>query len=438
MNSLATDTINKLDAKTATIGIVGLGYVGLPLIELYSLAGYPVVGFDVDQTKVQSLLDGESYIRHISPSAFINAIQTGTGRVTTEFKAVTECDAIILCVPTPLDEHREPDLSFVLGSLEMILPYLQKGQAVSLESTTYPGTTKEILEPKINASGFTVGDDVFLVYSPEREDPGNKSFTTQNIPKIVSGTTATCASVASALYKHVVVETVEVSSTAVAEMAKILENTYRAVNIAFVNELKQVAERMDIDIFEVIDAAATKPFGFTAFYPGPGLGGHCIPIDPFYLTWKAREYGITTRFIELAGEINTSMPDYVVERIMLALNNHSKAIKGSRLLILGAAYKKNVDDMRESPSMQLIEKLMKLGAHVDYSDPHVPTLPTMRKYDLSMSSVSISADMLSTYDCVVVSTDHDQFDWNTIRDHAPLIVDSRGRYKSNNDNIFRS
>lgn len=344
----------------------------------------------------------------------------------------------MLCVPTPLNKYREPDLSYVIGSLETLLPYLTKGQVLSLESTTYPGTTEEELLTRLSEQGFSIGEDFFLVYSPEREDPGNPDFDTHTIPKVVGGTTENCLELGEAFYSKVVVKVVPVSSTKAAEMTKILENTYRAVNIALVNELKIVADRMGIDIFEVIDAAATKPFGYKAFYPGPGLGGHCIPIDPFYLTWKAREYGLHTRFIELAGEINTSMPEYVLSKISSALNSSGKSINGANILLLGVAYKKNVDDMRESPSVELLDKLIELDANAVYSDPHVPVLPPMRMSSLHMSSVELTPETLADQDVVVVATDHDGFDWGVIEQHSKIIVDTRGVYSESKQNIVRA
>ena len=362
--------VNKLKSKKATIGVLGMGYVGLPLMLRYNVIGYDVLGFDVDQSKIEAIEKGESYIEHISGDAIAQAVENGM-RATTDFSEIANVDAIILCVPTPLNKYREPDLSYVLNTLESALPYLRAGQVVSLESTTYPGTTEEELLPRIESQGLKVGTDIFLVYSPEREDPGNKNFTTHTIPKVVGGHTPECLDVGTALYEQAIDQVVPVSSTKAAEMTKLLENIHRAVNIGLVNEMKIVADRMGIDIFEVVDAAATKPFGFTAYYPGPGLGGHCIPIDPFYLTWKAREYGVHTRFIELAGELNASMPDYVITKLMHGLNDHGLSLKGSRILILGIAYKKNVDDERESPCIEILDKLIKKGANVDYSDPHV-------------------------------------------------------------------
>src|SRR6056297_656744 len=359
--SAAEALIHRLATRQAVIGIVGLGYVGLPLVLTYAKAGYRVLGFAIDPGKVERLNRGESYIEHVPSSKVANAVQNGF-EATAEFQRAGEADALILCVPTPLDRHREPDLSFVVSTMESLAPHLRAGQVVSLESTTYPGTTDEEPLPRIEAQGWTVGQDVFLVYSPEREDPGNATFDTRSIPKVLGGHTPACLEVGTALYGHAIERLVPVSSTRAAEMTKLLENIHRAVTIGLVNEMKIVADRMGIDIFEVIDAAATKPFGFTAFYPGPGIGGHCIPIDPFYLTWKAREYGLHTRFIELAGELNRSMPEYVVSKLVEALNMHGKPVKGAKVMVLGISYKKNVDDMRESPSVALMEMLRDRGA----------------------------------------------------------------------------
>ncbi|MDH4229802.1 MAG: nucleotide sugar dehydrogenase [Nitrospirota bacterium] len=430
--------IEKLRRREAVIGVIGLGYVGLPLVRRYLDVGYKVRGFDVDPAKPAALHAGTRYIEHIDPAPLLAAVREGRLDATTEYGRVAECDAIILCVPTPLTEHREPDLSYVIGSAESVIPHMRPGQVLSLESTTYPGTTDEELLPRLEAAGFAVGTEVFLVYSPEREDPANPNFSTRTIPKVVGGVTAACLEVGVALYGQIIDTVVPVSSARAAEMTKILENTYRAVNIALVNELKLVAERMGVDIFEVIRAAATKPFGFTPFFPGPGLGGHCIPIDPFYLTWKAREYGVNTRFIELAGEVNTAMPTHVVERIAEALNDRGRAVRGARVLVLGVAYKKNVDDMRESPSVVIIEQLLGRGAHVEYADPHVPNIPPMRKHCLEMSATPLNSETLSHFDCVLVATDHDRFDWELIRLHAPLIVDARGRFVADGARIYRA
>jgi len=359
-------------------------------------------------------------------------------QVSCDFAKVTECDALILCVPTPLNRYREPDLSYVTSTVEALLPYLRKGQVLSLESTTYPGTTEEELLPRVESMGFDVGEDFFLVYSPEREDPGNPDFKTQTIPKICGGHTANCAEVGLALYSVAVDKVVMVSSTKVAEMTKLLENIHRAVNIGLVNEMKIVADKMGIDIFEVVDAAATKPFGFTPYYPGPGLGGHCIPVDPFYLTWKAREFGLHTRFIELSGEINAAMPQYVVNKLMDGLNRNSIALNGSKILILGVSYKKNVDDMRESPSVEIMELLVKKGAIVSYSDPHVLVFPKMREHEFELESEVLDSRNLGTFDAVVLVTDHDAFDYDLIKQHAKLLVDTRGKYRSPAQHIIKA
>lgn len=370
----------KFESKDAVIGVVGLGYVGLPLVLAYANAGLRAIGFDIDKSKEEALLAGETYIKHIPKEQIGEAIATGRLDATTDFSRVGECDALILCVPTPLDGHFEPDLSYVVKTIEAIVPHLREGQVISLESTTYPGTTDEELVTRVEDAGFTVGETLFVVYSPEREDPGNAQFAATNIPKVVGGATAGCLEAGVALYEAAFEEVVPVSSCKVAELAKLLENIYRAVNIGLVNELKVAADRMGIDIWEVIRAASTKPFGFSAFYPGPGLGGHCIPIDPFYLTWKAREYGVHTRFIELAGEVNRGMPDYVIHRTMEALNSRGKSVKGSRILLMGLAYKSNVDDMRESPTFALMDGFKRLGAEVSYFDPHVPVVGPTREH----------------------------------------------------------
>lgn len=429
--------IDSLNTKKAVIGIVGLGYVGLPLLMRYCDVGYKVVGFDIDHGKVEKLLNGKSYIEHIPDASVARAMAQGFD-ATTDFSRASEVDALILCVPTPLNKYREPDLSFVLNTVEALAPHMRKGQIVSLESTTYPGTTDEELLPRIEHFGHKVGEDIFLVFSPEREDPGNAHFTTNTIPKVCGGCTPNCLEAGLALYGQVIDQVVPVSSTRAAELTKLLENIHRAVNIGLVNEMKIVADKMGIDIHEVIRAAATKPFGFVAYYPGPGLGGHCIPIDPFYLTWKAREYGVHTRFIELAGEINSSMPDYVVAKITSALNAARKSVAGSRILVLGIAYKKNVDDMRESPSVELMERLRDQGAEISYSDPHIPVFPKMREHSFDLKSVPLTPEGLSSYDCVLLATDHDRFDYDMILQHAPLIVDSRGRYLEPADHIVKA
>lgn len=429
--------LEKIRSRQAVIGIVGLGYVGLPLMLRFAEVGYRVLGFDIDQGKVGQLNAGRSYIEHISASQIALARQAGF-EATTDFRRAGEADALILCVPTPLNKHREPDISFIIDTIESLAPYLRRGQLVSLESTTYPGTTDEELLPRIEARGLKVGEDAFLVFSPEREDPGNPNFSTRTIPKVCGGVTPACQEAGVALYASVIDQVVPVSSTRAAEMTKLLENIHRAVNIGLVNEMKIVSDRMGIDIHEVIRAAATKPFGFVPYYPGPGLGGHCIPIDPFYLTWKAREYGVHTRFIELAGEVNTSMPDYVVSKLSIALNAEQKSVKGSRILVLGIAYKKNVDDMRESPSVILMEKLRDLGAEVSYSDPHIPVFPKMREHTFDLSSVELTPASLAAYDCVLLATDHAKFDYAMIQAHSRLIVDSRGKYLEPHKNIVKA
>ncbi|HIJ83476.1 MAG: UDP-glucose/GDP-mannose dehydrogenase [Magnetococcales bacterium] len=435
---MKTEFLEKIRQRQSVIGVLGLGYVGLPLALRFLEEGFTVAGFDIDAKKIDKLERGESYIEHLPAQPFYEAIQKGTFWGTTDFSRIAKADAIILCVPTPLNRNREPDISFITGSMTSILPYLRPGQLLSLESTTYPGTTAEHIDPRVREKGLVIGKDFFVVYSPEREDPANAEFSTRTIPKVCGGTTAACLEAGVALYGAIIDRIVPVSSTAVAEMVKILENTYRSVNIALVNELKLVADRMDMDIFEIINAAATKPFGFKPFFPGPGLGGHCIPIDPFYLTWKAREYGLNTRFIELAGEVNTSMPDYVITKVTDALNDHGKAMRNAKILILGLAYKKNIDDVRESPSFVLLTRLMAKGAVVDYSDPHVAAIPPMRAYSIKKTSVAITKENLSGYDCVVVATDHDRFDWELIEQNSALIVDARGRFNTVKGRIIRA
>lgn len=430
-------SVDKFSSKEAVIGIVGMGYVGLPLMLRYNAIGYRVLGIDIDLGKVEKLNDGESYIEHISGGQILQARASGF-EATADFSRASECDALILCVPTPLNKYREPDMSFVINTADAIKPYLRAGQIVSLESTTYPGTTEEELLPRVQEGGLVVGEDIFLVYSPEREDPGNPNFETRTIPKVIGGHTPACLEVGMALYGQAINKVVPVSSTKAAEMTKLLENIHRAVNIGLVNEMKVVADRMGIDIFEVVDAAATKPFGFTPYYPGPGLGGHCIPIDPFYLTWKAREYGLHTRFIELSGEVNQAMPEYVLGKLMDGLNESGKALKGSRVLVLGIAYKKNVDDMRESPSVEIMELIEAKGGVVAYSDPHVPVFPKMREHHFELSSVPLTAESLASFDAVVLATDHDKFDYGLIEAQAKLIVDSRGKYRAPASHIIKA
>ncbi len=428
--------INKLQSKQALIGIVGLGYVGFPLSLTFAEAGYRVLGLDIDPGKITSINESRSYIHHIDDARVEKIRREKRLEATTKFALAAEVDALIICVPTPLNQYREPDLSFIQATMESLVPHLRTGQVLSLESTTYPGTTEEEIKPLIEAKGLTVGKDTFLVYSPEREDPGNAKYDTANIPKIVGGSTPACLEVGIALYENAISEVVAVSSTQAAEMTKLLENIHRAVNIGLVNELKPLADRMGIDLYEVIRAAATKPFGFAPYYPGPGLGGHCIPIDPFYLTWKAREYGMHTRFIELAGEINAAMPWYVIEKVMDSLNNCGKPLKGSKALVLGIAYKKNVDDMRESPSVELIALLKRKGALVQYSDPFFHEFPKIRKYKFELKNTKLTAQSIKEFDVVILATDHDAFDYALIKSYSQLLIDTRGRYAPSS-NIVR-
>ena len=429
--------IDKLDTRNAVIGIVGLGYVGLPLSLRYAQAGFRVLGIDIDASKVKRLNAADSYIEHIADAAILEAVAGGF-EATVDFSRANEADALIICVPTPLNAYREPDLSFVLATADALLPHMRAGQIMSLESTTYPGTTDEELRPRLESRGFRVGEDVFLVFSPEREDPGNQQFETRTIPKVCGGDTAPCREAGMALYRHAIDVVVPVSSTRAAELTKLLENIHRAVNIGLVNEMKIIADKMSIDIHEVIRAAATKPFGFTPYYPGPGLGGHCIPIDPFYLTWKARQYGLHTRFIELAGEINSDMPHWVIGKLADALNERASAVKGSRVLVLGIAYKKDVEDMRESPSVELMEILRDKGAVVNYSDPHVPVFPTMREHHFDLASVALTAESIASYDVVLLATSHSAFDYPLILQHASLIVDTRGVYLDRSPNVVKA
>jgi UDP-N-acetyl-D-glucosamine dehydrogenase len=429
--------IAKLNERTARIGIIGLGYVGLPLMLRFAELGYKVTGFDIDERKVARLNKGESYIERIAGETIAGALKRGF-EATTDFARCSEVDALIICVPTPLNKYREPDLSFVVDTTEALVPHLRSGQVVSLESTTYPGTTEEELRPRIEARGLEVGRDVFLVFSPEREDPSNPNYETRTIPKVCGGTTPACLEVGLALYGQAIDKVVPVSSTQAAEMTKLLENIHRAVNIGLANEMKIICDKMGIDVYEVIRAAATKPFGFVPYYPGPGLGGHCIPIDPFYLTWKAREYGVHTRFIELAGEINSAMPKWVIAKVADALNDRGRAMRGSRVLVLGVAYKKNVDDPRESPCIELMELLQEKGAHIAYSDPHIPVFPRMREHYFDLKSVELTAQSLGSFDCVIVGTNHDLFDYALIKKHSKLIVDTRGVYLEAAPNMVKA
>jgi UDP-N-acetyl-D-glucosamine dehydrogenase len=415
-----------IDNKSARIGVIGLGYVGLPLIRAFVDAGFRTLGYDVDASKVRRLLAGESYIGHIPSSWIADCIGSRHFEPTADMARLSEADALLICVPTPLTDSRDPDVSYIESTGRHIAAALRPGQLIVLESTTYPGTTRDVLLPILAESGLKVGKDFFLAYSPEREDPGNPNYTAGGIPKVVGGIDMASHELAVALYSHAVVKVVGVANCEVAEAAKILENTYRSVNIALVNELKMLFDRIGLDIWEVIDAARTKPFGFQAFYPGPGLGGHCIPIDPFYLSWLARKHQMATRFIEVAGEINTSMPAYVIQRLSEALNDAGKPIKGSRICVLGMAYKKDVDDPRESPSFELLEMLQARGANMSYSDPHIPTLPKMRRHELpAMTSQTLTAEFLGSQDCLLIATDHTAFDYEEIVRHGRLIIDTR-------------
>jgi UDP-N-acetyl-D-glucosamine dehydrogenase len=423
--SLADQLLSRLELRTARIAVVGLGYVGLPLAETFAWGEFPVVGFDVDPEKVRKLRVCESYIGHIHSEQIAEMVRSGRFDATTDPRRFEDADVIVICVPTPLTETREPDLSCIVNTGKLLARHLRRGQLVILESTTYPGTTEDVLRPILEEPGLKAGRDFFLAYSPEREDPGNTYYSTRTIPKVVGGLDETSLRLAMAVYSPIVPRVVPVSSTRVAEACKILENTYRAVNIALVNELKLVFDRMGIDVWEVIAAARTKPFGFQAFYPGPGLGGHCIPIDPFYLTWAARKVGIHTRFIELAGEVNTAMPRYVVDRVAEALNDQSLSIRGSRILVLGVAYKKDVDDPRESPAFEILELLAGRGAHVCYNDPKIAELPAMRHHSIHLKSQPLTQDLLAAQDCVVIVTDHSAYKYDWIVRHAKVVIDTR-------------
>ena len=419
------ELLEKIKKHDAVIGVVGLGYVGLPLLMEFVEQGFKTIGFDIDDKKVTKLNQGQSYIKHISQDRIAEVVRTKLFEATSDFRRIKDVDCILIAVPTPLTKHREPDLSYISGTSEAIAPHIKKGQLIVLESSTYPGTTEEVMKPILEKSGLKGDVDFWIAFSPEREDPNNPKFNTRTIPKVVGANTNEARELVTALYDQVIVQTVPVSSSQTAEATKLLENIFRSVNIALVNEMKIIFDKMGIDVWEVINAAKTKPFGFMPFYPGPGLGGHCIPIDPFYLTWKAREYGMNTRFIELAGEVNTNMPFWVIRKVMDALNDHSKSLKGSKVLVLGAAYKKDIDDPRESPSFKLMEILLDGGAEVDYNDPLIPELPSMRMYDIQRKSVELTEENLGKYDCVLISTDHSVYDWEFIAEHANLIVDTR-------------
>ena len=417
--------IQKILQKEMLVGIIGMGYVGLPLVLRFCEEGFRILGFDVDSKKVAMLKNGRSYLKSIPSHHISGFVRSGHLEVTNNFSRLTEPDCILICVPTPLTEKMEPDLQYIEKTTGAIQKHLRKGQLIVLESTTYPGTTEELILPQLESTGLKVGKDFFLAFSPERADPGNRLFKTHQIPKVVAGVTPACQKIVTALYRQIIQRVIPVSSPKVAELTKLLENIYRSVNIALVNELKMLADRMGIDIWEVIEAASTKPFGFSPFYPGPGMGGHCIPIDPFYLSWKAKEYDFTTRFIQLAGEINVSIPYYVVSKILDALNERGKSIKGARVLILGVAYKKDVDDARESPALRIMELLQKKGAIVLYHDPYIPSLPSFRKYHFKLKSSPITEKLLRRIDAAVVVTDHSHVNYPLVMQHAPLIVDTR-------------
>lgn len=427
----------KINDRAVVAGIIGLGYVGLPLFLRHAERDISVIGFDIDEEKIERLNSNRSYIDRYDDESIRSAMQKSS-RVTSEFEQISHCDVIVICVPTPLNNYREPDLSYVTSTLKSIGPYLRPHQMISLESTTWPGTTEEVMVPIIETFGFEVGKEISVVYSPEREDPGNPSFSTHTIPKIIGGVTETCLQLGVNFYNLTINKLVPVSSPRVAEMTKLLENIHRSVNIGLVNEMKTVADKMGIDIFEVVDAAATKPFGFTPYYPGPGIGGHCIPIDPFYLTWKAREYGLHTRFIELSGEINNAMPHFVISKLTIALNMVEKSVKGSQILMLGVAYKRDVDDVRESPSLQLIEMLQEMGALISYSDPFIPKLPKTRTFNFNLASVELTANKLKKYDAIILATDHTHFDYELIFKNSNLIIDTRGKYPLTSPKVFRA
>jgi len=425
MSDRRAELKQRIERREARVGVIGLGYVGLPLALLFEERGFKVTGFDVDPEKPKALARGESYIRHIGKERVAQAFARGRIEATTAFDRLAKCDAVLVCVPTPLGRHREPDLSYVRRTGEEVASRLRPGQLVVLESTTYPGTTREELLPRLAAGGLSCGRDFFLAFSPEREDPGNKSFNTQTIPKVVGGLDAASLEVAVALYGSAIDTVVPVSSPEVAEAAKILENVFRAVNIALANEMKLVLDQMGINVWEVIEAAKTKPFGFMPFYPGPGLGGHCIPLDPFYLTWKAAEHGAWARFIELAGEINTSMPRHVVERTARALNQQARSLKGARVLVLGLSYKADIDDDRESPSFEIIERLRAAGAEVAYCDPYIPVARAGREHDIGLASVPCTAEEFARHDVLLVSTAHSDFKHKALYAGARLVVDTR-------------
>ena len=425
---------DKIHKKNSVIGIIGLGYVGVPLAMRFSDEGFKVIGFDVNPAQVDVLNKCQSPFKHIDDETIANMIATGF-EGTGDYSRISEVDAIIICVPTPLKSGHEPDLSFIEGTLDAMRPYLRVGQVLSLESTTWPGTTREVIQPFVESAGFTVGEDFYLIFSPEREDPGNENFTVRTIPKVVGGITENCLEIGQTLYGAIVDRVVPVSSTDAAEMVKLLENIHRSVNIGLVNELKTVTDRMGLNIFEIVNAAATKPFGFTPYYPGPGVGGHCIPIDPFYLTWKAHQFGVHTRFIELAGEINSAMPKYVVSKLIEGLNDQGKAIRNSKILALGIAYKSDVGDVRESPSVEVMELVRKWGGDIHYADPNVPTFPTMRKHEFDLEAIALTPKTIRSFDAVILLTVHKGVDYQMIEDHAQLIIDTRGKFDARMDKV---
>ncbi len=429
----------KIRERKSLVCVIGLGYVGLPLIKTFLKEGFTVFGFDIDKTKVDLLNRGRSYIKHVTGEDLKPYLEKEKFKATTDPKALAQADVILICVPTPLDAHKNPDLSFVLNTTSLISDNMKRGLLVVLESTTYPGTTEEEMLPILESKGYDVGKDFYLAYSPERENPGDPVYSTANIPKVVGGVTRDCLKMAKILYDQIVVKTVPVSSTKVAEATKLLENIFRSVNIALVNEMKMIFDRMGIDVWEVIAASSTKPFGYMPFTPGPGYGGHCIPVDPFYLTWKAKEVDYPTRFVELAGEINTLMPYYVIDRTIAELNERGRVIKGARVLVLGIAYKKDVDDQRESPSLKIITLLKQKGARVDYNDPHVPFSAGHRDYPgLKMKSVRLNEKNLKNYDAVIIATAHSAYDYEWIVRHSHLVVDTRNAVKKRRKNVVRA
>ena len=439
-DELTAEHERRIESREALVGVIGLGYVGLPLAMTFAEKGFRVLGFDIDSGKIEAIGAGRNYIKHLDGNRLTDAIASGRLSATADFRRLAEPDVLIICVPTPLTSQREPEMSYVVNTVQQIRVQLRRGQLVILESTTYPGTTDELVRGILEQSGLKCGRDFFLAFSPEREDPGNSSYHTATIPKIVGGVDRPGGDLAQRLYDQIVVRTVRVENAREAEAAKLVENIFRAVNIALVNELKIVFDRMGIDVWNVLDAASTKPFGFMRFNPGPGWGGHCIPLDPFYLSWKAREYGVTPKFIELAGEVNVRMPEYVLEKLSLALNDRRKPVRGSRILVLGIAYKKDIDDPRESPAFEVIEGLLRLGAEVAYHDPHVPKAPRMRSWPNLPPLVSepLTAESLQRHDAAVIVTDHSAVDYDFVAAHSPLVIDTRGIYRNPRPNVVKA